>query len=317
MATKVAVLGTTGMLGSMIWRWLRQQSDQYDLVSLDRADVGDLSCQTAAELASRLTGCQYAINCIGIVKPRIDDTDPQSVQQAIRVNSLLPYVLAEAADMAGCTVLQIATDCVYSGRDGNYCETSPHDATDIYGRTKSLGEVCSPLVHLLRCSIIGPEPVRHYSLMDWLLGQERGAKVRGFVSHRWNGVTTLAFAKLVDGVMRNGVDLPSLQHVVPADTCSKSNLLRMLAHAFSRRDIVIEEVRATLASGIVDRTLATADPERNRDLWRAAGYSEPPTIARMIAEMAGYLQAGLETADKADVTDTADTAEAAATEEPK
>ena len=38
-------------------------------------------------------------------------------------------------------IFQIATDCVYSGRLGKYNEKSEHDDTDIYGVTKSLGEI--------------------------------------------------------------------------------------------------------------------------------------------------------------------------------
>jgi hypothetical protein len=36
----------------------------------------------------------------------------------------------------------------------------------------------------------------------------------------------------------------------------------------------------------VDRTLSTRDPQRNQDLWRAAGYQRPPTIAAMLNELA-------------------------------
>ena len=43
-------------------------------------------------------------------------------------------------------------------RPGVYVETDLHDALDVYGKTKSLGECQEPNVYHLRCSIIGPEP---------------------------------------------------------------------------------------------------------------------------------------------------------------
>ena len=38
-------------------------------------------------------------------------------------------------------VIQIATDCVFDGLKGNYTEDDKHNAIDVYGKTKSLGEV--------------------------------------------------------------------------------------------------------------------------------------------------------------------------------
>ena len=38
-------------------------------------------------------------------------------------------------------IFQIATDCVFSGKIGGYNELSNHDDLDIYGVSKSMGEV--------------------------------------------------------------------------------------------------------------------------------------------------------------------------------
>jgi dTDP-4-dehydrorhamnose reductase len=65
--------------------------------------------------------------------------------------------LAIFAEDSGAKVIQIATDCVFSGSNGSYLETDPHDATDVYGKTKSDGEIESSAVMQLRCSIIGRE----------------------------------------------------------------------------------------------------------------------------------------------------------------
>lgn len=207
----------------------------------------------------------WIINCIGKIKPYCDD-----VERAIRVNALFPYTLPA-------NTIQIATDCVYSGKKGNYVETDEHDATDVYGKTKSLGEA-SHIKHL-RCSIIGPEIKGHTSLMDWFFAQE---KANGYTNHMWNGITTYHYAKIVEGVIRKGIVLPHLQHIVPANKISKANLLRCLAKEF-KKNIPVTDVEADV---VIDRTLDTHNKAKNKEIWKAAGYDKPPTIEEMIQELA-------------------------------
>jgi dTDP-4-dehydrorhamnose reductase len=281
---KVAILGSTGMLGSMVRRWLSEQGG-YDLTCPTR-DRLDAERVNDADLAHLIVGCDYVINCIGVIKPRIDEQDSESVQRAIQINAIFPHSLAEAAEATGCRVLQIATDCVFSGRDGNYHEGSVHDATDVYGKTKSLGEVHSSNVHHLRCSIIGPELVGRPkdSLLEWFLSHPRGATVRGFIDHRWNGITTLHFAKLCHGIISQGIELSHMQHVVPDGTTNKADLLRRFVKSYGREDITIDPIFSSVP---VRRDLATEYPEKNRELWCAAGYAIP-SIKQMIEELAVY-----------------------------
>lgn len=205
------------------------------------------------------------INCIGLIKPYCGD-----VERAIRVNALFPYTLPAGS-------LQIATDCVYSGKKGLYVETAPHDATDVYGKTKSLGEASH--IKNLRCSIIGPEVKKHVSLLDWFLAQD---KADGYTNHLWNGITTYHFAKICKGILKEKIELPPLQHIVPANMVTKAELLRIIAEAYGK-DIPVTEVEAPED---IDRTLSTSNPELNRKLWKAAGYDQPPTIKQMIVELA-------------------------------
>jgi dTDP-4-dehydrorhamnose reductase len=282
---KVAILGATGMLGSMIHRYLSQQPG-YDL-SVSTRYVLDAENTTVTLLSNLLRGHDYAINCIGIIKPRIDELDPISVKRAIQVNSLFPHLLAKAAEATNCKVIQIATDCVYSGYDGPYDEFEPGDATDVYGKTKSLGEVRSPNVCHLRCSIIGPEIKNHRSLLDWFLSKPQEAQVNGYRNHRWNGVTTLAFARICHGVMLSNWDfvLQPPKHVVPKNSVTKAELLGHIAYFYNRQDIRLNEIDALTT---VDRTLSTLNEDGNLEFWQAAGYDEPPYIQQMIEELAAY-----------------------------
>lgn len=250
----IQVLGGGGMLGSMVLKTIEGSQD----VNRDVFDAENPSYHWYKE-------GDWIINCIGKIKPYCDD-----VPSAIKVNALFPHTLPPKT-------IQIATDCVYSGSKGKYVESDPHDALDVYGKTKSLGE--APHIKNLRCSIIGPETKNHISLLDWFLQQ---TAVNGFTNHLWNGITTYHFAKIVEGVIREGIELPPMQHIVPADKVTKAELLKIIAKAY-KKNIKITDVEASEA---VDRTLDTHNKAKNRELWRAAGYDKPPTIQEMLEEMA-------------------------------
>ena len=298
---KVVVLGASGMLGSMVLDYLAQDSS-LELVATARSQdllqklqmaypkgveyrLLDTEKCTVRELAELLGKAGWAINAIGVIKPYIHDDDAAEVKRAVMINALYPHLLAQAAEQTGCRVLQIATDCVYSGIKGRYVEKDSHDPLDAYGKTKSLGEVYSPNVYHLRCSIIGPEPKGHVSLLDWFLGQPRGAGVGGYTNHQWNGVTTLHFAKLCQGIIKQEMKLLHVQHIIPTGVVSKAELLQCFAREYQRQDITITP---TEAKTVIDRTLATVDDSLNRRLWAAAGYADPPSVPQMVAEMARF-----------------------------
>jgi dTDP-4-dehydrorhamnose reductase len=300
MVHTVLILGASGMLGSMLVDFLSKHSDfcltasvrdevllesfqgRYPAVRWVRFDYNASDGRADFRI---FAGQQWIINAVGITKPLIDENDPAKIETAIAVNSLLPHEIGRQAARTGAHVLQIATDCVYSGLRGAYQESDPHDARDVYGKTKSLGETWQPNTHHLRCSIIGPEPKQFKFLLEWFRRQPPGATVNGFVNHHWNGVSTLHFARICKGVIEHGLALPHVQHLVPCQPITKAGMLHAFAEAFGPRDIQITDVEANC---VVDRTLSTINPELNERLWRAAGYSRLPSVAEIIFELARY-----------------------------
>ncbi len=246
-------------------------------------DAAGAEPEVAAGLTTLLAGAGWAFNAAGMIKQRLRDDRREDVERAVRVNALFPALLARAAGEAGARVVQIATDCVYGGARGGYAEGAPHDALDVYGKTKSLGEVAAPGVHNLRCSIVGPERRGHRSLLEWLRRQPPGATLEGWVDHRWNGVTTRAFARLCRGLVERGPALPARAHWLPADAVTKHELLTLFARALGRHDL---KVLPRPSPAPVDRTLATDDPALSARLWTLAGYPGPPTIAALVEEVA-------------------------------
>lgn len=297
---QVLVLGGTGMLGSMVVDVLARDPGLRVQATARSAELArrfaervpgvewrlyDAAIDDEARLEKTVNGTAWVINCIGITKPYAHDGNASEMRRAIRVNCEMPFELAAVAARSGARVLQIATDCVYSGRQGEYAESSAHDALDVYGKTKSLGEVPSPQFLLLRASIVGPEPKSFVFLLEWFRRQSAGARLKGYVHHLWNGVTTLHFARLARGIVHADPAPMTLSHVLPAEPVSKAELLHLFAEAFGRNDIEIEPVSAGPA---VNRTLSTDDPARNRALWAVAGYAAPPSILQMMQELAAF-----------------------------
>jgi dTDP-4-dehydrorhamnose reductase len=300
MQKKVIVLGGSGMLGSMITDYFSRDPD-LEVTATVRTEtlaargaeripgvnwrLFDANIPDLLDALGMLGAYDWVVNAIGITKPLIHDDNAFEVERAIRINALLPHSIAQRTQESETQVLQIATDCVYSGRKGKYSESDTHDEVDVYGTTKSLGEVHVSHVHHLRCSIIGPEPKEHKFLLDWFLGQPLNASVNGYSNHRWNGVTTLHFAKLCHGIITHNITMPYLQHVIPADMVTKCELVGSFAKNFQRQDVTITPTEAAV---VVNRTLGTNNVILNQKLWKAAGYSEVPLVSDMVAELGGY-----------------------------
>jgi len=294
----ILVIGSTGMLGSAVTKFLASSNHKVtesntsgtSLISSNSCIKFDISKNNAEELLRLVSApIDFIVNCSGVIKHKIDESDDKSISNTKRINSEFPRELALACKVRSLRIIQIATDCVYSGGSGLYDEESAHDATDIYGVTKSKGEVVFDNVMILRCSVIGREVNSHIEFMDWVLGQANAAKLGGFSNHLWNGLTTLHFAKIVLGIISVNTFKSGTHHVVPSDSVSKFEMIKMVCKSFAREDIEVEKV---LAGTAVDRRLITKFPEVNRDLWLNAGYDKPLSIQEMIIEYSNWVRTG-------------------------
>lgn len=278
------VLGSTGMLGTAVSR--RLNSSELSVVSTSRNrnsdDVFFEAGRTNLEEIVANYEPRYVINNIGIIKQKIyNETSNQTVKF---LNGDFPTQLNQVALKYGSRVIQIATDCVFSGESGPYGESSVRDAQDIYGASKKIGEIESRNFLNIRCSIIGMERETNFSLWNWLLSQPENAKVNGYSNHIWNGVTTETFSRLVYGVVRDSINLSGTFHFVPTDYLSKYQLLKLLCKYSDRTDI---EVCEYLADTNVDRRLYTEFPIINEQLWSYAGYKVIPSIETLISNYEG------------------------------
>jgi dTDP-4-dehydrorhamnose reductase len=126
-------------------------------------------------------------------------------------------------------LIHISTDCVFSGKKGNYSESDTPDATDLYGRTKVLGEVTDESALTIRTSIIGRELSGCSGLVEWFLSQ-RGRNVKGFRNAIFSGFTTTALSQIVATIVEQHRKMQGLWHVA-SSPISKFDLLSQIAAA--------------------------------------------------------------------------------------
>jgi dTDP-4-dehydrorhamnose reductase len=285
---KILVLGSTGMLGRMVSEYF-SQFPEYELFQTFRSIQNNKlvnnhkfdAMTDSLELLIEKIKPDYLINCIGIIKPEINERNQSSINRAININTYFPIKLSKSAKKHNFKYVQIGTDCVFSGLVGNYQENSFQDAADVYGKTKIAGEIFDSSKYLLRSSIVGPEPGQGKSLLNWFLSQNQQT-VNGFIDHKWNGITTLNFAKIVHGMIKSSKFINNLQHITPQDEVSKYDLL-LYFNKYFQANVTIESVDS---NNPVNRTLATINPELNQQLWNIAGYRSVPTIEENIKELA-------------------------------
>jgi dTDP-4-dehydrorhamnose reductase len=216
-----------------------------------------------------------AINCIGIIKQIKEAKDPLV---SIALNALFPHQLAELCVSMGTRLIHVSTDCVFSGRKGNYTEVDVADADDLYGRTKFLGEVDRPGCLTIRTSIFGRDFAKSSALLEWFLSQ-RGGKVKGYKNAMYTGFPTQVLARIMGDII---ADYPSLSglYQVASQPISKYELLVKISDAM-RLDIEIEPYDDPPC----DRSLSAAR------FVAATGYHIPAwdeMIAKLVADPTPY-----------------------------
>lgn len=272
---KVLILGAGGMLGNAVIRVMceNQQLEVFGTVRSSNIPQTFLSTETAKKIITGLDVTDHnslvklfnkikpnvVINCIGLVKQLTEVDDPLV---ALPINAMLPHQLANLCNLAGARLVHISTDCVFSGAKGNYKESDTSDATDLYGKSKYIGEVNYPLAITLRTSIIGHELNTTHGLINWFLDQQCSCK--GFERAVFSGLPTVVLARVIRDVVLPKPELNGVYHVA-AKPISKYDLLSLVAKVYGKVIDIIPDNQL-----VIDRSL-------NADKFKAtAGYEAPP-----------------------------------------
>lgn len=166
------------------------------------------------------------INCIGIVKQVKEAKDPL---KGIEINSLFPHRLAELCAAVGARMFHMSTDCVFSGKKGDYTEDDTPDPVDLYGRTKLLGEVDQENCLTIRTSIFGRDFLKSTALLEWFLSN-RGGSIQGYTQAIYSGFPTKILAEIIQDLILDYPHLSGLYHIA-SDPISKYELLVKIREA--------------------------------------------------------------------------------------
>ena len=285
---KVLILGGTGMLGHRLYqvfapifetcisaRMSSSQCEQYGFFDPQKIIGGaDLSNPEALEDVIKTVSPEVVVNCIGVLKQTLG---LESTIEAITLNALLPHWIERLADRYGFRLIQISTDCVFSGHGGFYNETDDPDANDLYGRSKLLGEIDTNNKNCLtlRTSMIGRELQRTVGLLEWFLSQKKKT-IKGYKRAIFSGFTTGVLAEILADIVKNHEKLSGLYHI-SSPAISKYDLLCL--------------INETLSLGVQIEPDETFACDRSLDSSRLCNILNyhPPTWHRMITDIAGEI----------------------------
>jgi len=222
---KIILFGANGMLGNYFFKYL---SRIYEVKAINRGEFDIETCDWEflfSLLEKNINETDIIINCAGAIPQRNTD-----IRKYIVLNTLFPIKLNEFSIKNGCKFIHITTDCVFSGKVGNYNEENRHDATDIYGITKSLGE--EKTMCIIRTSIIGEEVYNKNSLIEWVIKQNNG-NITGYSKCYWNGVTCLQLAKITRQIIDTNSYWVGIRHFHSPDTVSKYELCSLINEIYN------------------------------------------------------------------------------------
>ena len=230
---KIILFGSNGMLGNYVKKYL---SKSYEIYCIDRTIFDIETCnwnKIENILSNNSKKDDIIINCAGAI--------PQqkcNIKKYVILNTLFPHKINEISKKYCLKFIHITTDCVFSGKDGNYNENSIHDAEDIYGITKSLGDDESMCI--IRTSIIGEELYNKNSLIEWVIKQ-KNTVIDGYTNVFWNGVTCLQLAKIIEYIIKNDIHWQGVRHIFSPDTVSKFELCNYINEIYNLNIIIKEQ----------------------------------------------------------------------------
>ncbi|WP_332694870.1 dTDP-4-dehydrorhamnose reductase family protein [Halalkalibacter lacteus] len=272
---KLLILGGKGMAGHMITEYFRKKNEfEVFYTSRDKKDQNgiflDVTNGTKVEELIESIKPDITINCTGILNE--DATNNPTL--AFLVNSILPHQLATLTERHQRKLIQISTDCVFSGKKGDYTENDIPDGSSIYAQSKQQGEIISDQHLTIRTSIIGPELKESgIGLFLWFMKQK--GEIKGYKKALWNGVTTLELAKVIEMMIKDNVT--GLYHLGLETKISKYSLLKLIQDVFNKNDVEITPD----TSVVIDRTIRNTRTDFQYTL---------PSYKEMILELKDWMR---------------------------
>ena len=249
---KFLVLGCNGMAGHIISLYLKEKG--HDVLGFDRRksnlvnSVGG-DAHDVDFLKNLITDGKFdtIINCIGVLNQFAE----QDKALATYLNAYLPHLLVSVTEGSDTQVIQMSTDCVFSGKRGQYSEYDFPDGETFYDRSKALGELNDGKNLTLRNSIVGPDINENgIGLLNWFMKQK--GEINGFTGAMWTGQTTLQLAKTMELAAKEKIH--GLFNMVPDHSISKYDLLKLFNKHIRSNEVKISPVVGINADKSLKRT---------------------------------------------------------------
>lgn len=249
---KFLVIGCNGMAGHMISLYLKEQG--YDVTGFAREKskyvktiVGDATDFDLLKRTIIKGNYDSVINCIGLLNQFAENNHAM----AVLLNGYLPHYLAHITNGTDTQIIQMSTDCVFSGKTGGYTEGAFPDGTLFYDRSKAIGELDDNKNITLRNSIVGPDiKASGIGLLNWFMQQAN--PVSGYTGAIWTGQTTLQLAKTMEAAAKSRSH--GLYNAVPNETINKYELLKLFNIFIRREPIEINPMDKIIADKSLKRT---------------------------------------------------------------
>lgn len=275
MRKRVAIIGATGMLGSSVYKVLKDKCDlvltarsQLQFNQLEKVHRGTsehrkiifdvvhhtISLEHRVQDLSEFIGeVDLVINCIGILNKFSSGKTP-TAREYFMINTELPISLSK---IYGRKLIHPSTDCVFDGTAAPYTESSaPAPSYGLYGYAKLFAdEVVQERSQVFRCCLIGEELREDaFQMFTWFKRQER--VVGGYTNWIITPITGTEFGNVCWRILSEGIEIvPNLLHLA-TPAISKYDILRQYKELKGLDVELIPNIDVQ-----VNKTLTTEYPE--------------------------------------------------------
>jgi dTDP-4-dehydrorhamnose reductase len=273
MKYNILILGSSGMAGHLISLMTRENDHLFNVFTVSRS-IGTFTTHFQADITDfeKIRNIilevkpDFIINCVGL----LNKTAEENPGDAILTNSYFPHFLETVTKNSNSRIIHISTDCVFSGKKGQYLESDFKDGVGFYAQTKSLGEINNKKDLTIRTSIIGPEINQNgIGLFDWF-SKQNGA-VNGYCNVYWSGVTTVYLARFIIEIIQD-FKFTGLIHLTNNTPIDKFNLLLLIKNVFKWEHVEVNSFEDYYS----DKTLVCSD----KDIW-----GKVPSYEQMMIDM--------------------------------
>ena len=234
---RILILGIDGMIGHKIAQSL---SYDYEVIGSSRKNINleDIGLTKGLLFNNDFLKNDYdtflnkilpdiIINCIGITTRRGISNNSLNTDF---INNQFPHKILEWTSKKNKKLIHFSTDCVFSGKKGNYLDGDQPDAEDIYGLSKAKGEINSENALTIRCSMIGREIYNHTELFEWLYSM-KNKEIKGYTNVIYSGVTTFWMGQVINKLLSENMNLNGIYNIA-SKPISKYELLFKLSNVF-------------------------------------------------------------------------------------